>query len=140
MSLTIVPVGEDKIPATENGYCKGYKVIKTNNSSPYFDHLFKLGENVSSRKCKCGDKECKLCVDIKSGFVSSGFHLFPALDKAIRYFASAIRPPEPQYFQGFKIIQVYYKPEDVVAYGLNGSDLGVVVMKLEIESLEGVRQ
>ena len=138
MSLTIMPVKEDKMPKPENGYCKGFKVIKCNNSSLYFNHQFTLGENVSSRKCKCGAKKCSHCRDIDSGLVSSGFHLFIDLDKAINYHKWCYRPPEKEYFHGYKIIEVYFKPEDVVRYGLSGSDLAVVVMKLEVRSLEEV--
>jgi hypothetical protein len=135
--LTIIKVSEDKLPKVENGYCKGYKVIRNDNHSLYFDHLFTTGENISNRTCKCATKECRDCKDINDGFVAKGFHLFTSIDKANKFQETCVYvKPEPEHFVGQKIIEVFYKPEDIISYGLVGSDLGVVVMKMEVKSLE----
>ena len=144
--LTVIKIDEAKIPVPDkDGYCRGYKITKQDSSSPYFEHVFAIGENVSNRTCKCSDKKCPNCRDLNPTdkkelpIVGKGFHLFPDFKKATKYIETCHRAPEPQYFHGYKIIEVFYKPEDVIAYGLSGSDFAVAVMKLDVRSLEEIK-
>ena len=130
MCLEIVKNAKAKKPNAD-GYCIGWKVVDTDNGAPYHwvhgGYLYKEGKNVSDRLSK----------DIQSWEhknINHGFHVYGSRKSArlgkIRYYALAQHCPHPK----TKIIKVYFKPEDVIAYGTENE---IAVIKLTINSLKG---
>ena len=117
-----------KAKKTRDGWLTAYKVVEgLSNLSPCLSsHRYTIGENISDRtKTTLSKKE--------KGVVIKGFHLFTNKVAARKWMSGT----------GTKTIQVFYKPEDVVAYGytiFNNKSLStVVVTKLTVKSLNGVK-
>jgi len=111
----------------EDGYYKGYKVIYPNNYSILRGYLYQMGLNQSSRKnvnLYTSEKNYKL--------IDLGFHLF------LNYKSAKILASYQK--SGAKVIEVYFKQEDIVATGKWSSYRNVVVTKLLVKSLEEVRK
>ena len=130
----------------ENGYCVAYKVIRLDNSTLFvrsYDFLYKVGENIPCEPSYIFNK--KYCYAERVERVEYGLHLF--LDKSIA--KGLISYFERTYLlqnaaENMKIIKVYYKPEDVIAYGFSNTYRGereksVVVRKLTIKSLDPIK-
>lgn len=116
-----------KLPkVNEEGYCVGYKLLLrgTNRASFRNDFIYRKGINVSDRPSKELTDEEKTLASI-----SKGIHVFlnfkNTKDLSIRY-------------NGDKIIEVYFKPEDVVATGTFGARHCVVVLKVLVKSLKNL--
>ena len=111
----------------KNGFVLGYKILINNdrNVSPceYFKYV--LGENIS-------DRISKERFEYEKYGIVKGFHIFRNLKSAKIWLD-----------MNEKIIKVYYKPEDVVAYGDTFYGLTklptVVTMKLTIKSFDGIK-
>ena len=106
----------------KDGFLVGYKKITTSNSNVYSSARateYKVGENISSRKFKD-------LTPYEEYTVCEGFHisLSPLMNSVSVY----------------KVITVYYKPEDVVAYGTFCGSRCVVVTKMTIKSLRETRK
>ena len=114
-------------------YCIGWKVINKDNTQwfksvgfmvPTPNHKYIIGENISNREYK--DLSTFECC---SRVIEKGFHIF-----LYRKDARA----EHYRLDSNKIIKVFYKPEDIVAYGvwemINSSPC-VVTMKLTVKDL-----
>lgn len=131
----------------ENGYCVAYKVIRKDNFSIFYQKetfQYHIGENVPkvtiffkshlNRKYNVGDD------------VDDGLHLF--LDKSMA--KGLILWNEKHSYncpENMKVIKVFYKPEDVIAYGVSNTyfyfsdnevEKSVVVRKLTIKSLDPI--
>ena len=115
-----------KLPKVNSqGYCLAYKVVRYNHISTYQNYAYCEGVNYSGR----GDKRLT-ALEKELGEVSAGFHLFVNL-RAAKFYANQAN---------CKIIEVYFKPVNVVAlgtWGINGMH-NVVVTKLVVKSLEGI--
>ena len=112
----------------EDGYCVAYKNVTQTNYSPYKGgYKYSVGENISNRPTTP-----LTCAEIIHNEIEKGFHL------CLKY--KDAKTTGKKYFTPDKTIKVYYKPEDVVSYGMweNGKEKTVVVTKLIIKSLEGV--
>ena len=117
----------------KDGYLIGYKVIKNCNGSIYYRHDWKLGLNTSDRGTINPSP-----YEIKTTRVEQGFHAFFSKEMAKKY----CRGGE------YRVIKIFYKPKDVVSYGLTcfdnvGNDnaieaKSVVVTKCTVKSLKGV--
>ena len=116
------------------GYCVGWKVLTSDNKSPFSagcGYQYKLEENVSSRPTTGyirGEKVLDLFT--RKNYIHriwEGFHLSLTRKDARKIF----RKP-----QGRKVIKVFYKPQDVVAYGTFQDIPNVVVTKLIVRSFE----
>jgi len=114
----------------ENGYCVGYKVLKWDDMSPYRQRLYQIGwENA-----QLGREE-----NLQE--VLYGLHLFLNKKDAITEledWGKTFNRDE------YKIIKVYYKPKDVIDYGIfriGGwiSTKTVAVKKLLVKSLKDIR-
>ena len=130
-----------KLKVDKNGFCTGWKLVrKVDNSAPYHwvhrPYIYNEGENVCSRSVKINDYEARI------GEVRTGFHIYQTRADArlgIKIYADCMtnKPTEKEMV---KIIKVYFKPEDIVAYGLSQDILyrpakSLVVTKLTIKSL-----
>jgi len=113
----------------EDGYCVGYKSIyKDSNESIYRDHIYRIGENKSDRGDNTLTQSETLYLTVHYGF-HLFLHLRDAKDKTLGYSQR-------------KIIKVFYKPEDVVAYGNWEEERGspnVVVTKVLVKSLNDIK-
>lgn len=127
----------------ENGYCVAYKVIRLNNSTLFSQinkFLYKVGENTPSEPSYNFNKKYYY-----EDRVDYGLHLF--LDKSIAKKLILYNEMTVQnHPENMKMIKVYYKPEDVIAYGKSntitfGFDIekSVVVRKLTIKSLDPIK-
>jgi len=125
----------------KDGFCIGWKIVKEDNSALIQDDwVYQLGENLSSR--------CYHSIDGREEItVYEGFHLFLNKNGARKLWEYRKKRYDKDYTSK-KLIKVFYKPEDVVAYGkMAYSFLGdpinetpnVVVDKLTIKSLEKVK-
>ena len=122
----------------EGGYCVGYKVLRSDNRSPYQFATYGIGW-----------KEATLRIEPYPTYkVNYGLHIFLNKKEAILERSSPDSPDSPD----FKIIKVYYKPEDVIAYGtfdmwrlslanvnIITSVVNVAVKKLLVKSLKDIR-
>ena len=129
------------------GFMVGWKLVTPKNEAIFYP---KVG-----REYKVGDREEKFCRQpytfyVKpykfndEAFIGAGIHLFANREHA-RWFRNYCKMYRPQ-FAGAKLIKVYYKLEDVLAYGCmnyTGSLTGkvdnldnVVVTKIRIKSLK----
>ena len=123
----------------KDGFCIGWKIVQLNNFAPFKSYFqYKLGENEAVL-----GKEYFPTLEIRYGF-----HFFTT-----RYAARVDILGWKAIGEGgkHKIIKVYYKPEDVIAYGSfsenNYLKAGhpvewfdcVCVKKLTVRSLEPVR-
>jgi len=115
----------------KDGYYKAYKVIENKNISLYNNFTYKIGWNQSSRKTK------ELTFD-ETYLVEKGFHLFlnkcDAINECGRLANECGRLA--------KVIEVYFKRENVVATGFWNIQYikNVVVTKLLIRSLQDVSE
>lgn len=131
----------------KDGFCIGWKLIKKDNSSLIQDHFYKVGLNISNRNISIGCKEYSE-EEKRSGKIYYGFHLF--LNKrGAKRIAEYRKNRYEKHYDPFKLIKIYYKPKDVIAYGtmeytgdpneeINETP-NVVVNKLTIKSLERVK-
>ena len=129
----------------KDGYCKAYKVIYS-REIPHLTEYAKEYCNFYRHNCDLRDytllytigpmiaehKEDYPKEPKKTDILREGFHLILTLKDAQEWIKTFYA----------KVIEVYYKPEDVVAYGfLVGSKIqGVVVKQMEVKSLEEVKQ
>ena len=124
-SVTLPP------PTNKKNLIKGYKVVQLRMfGGPYFRSSFykyrwKIGWNESGRKSENLDVE-----EIQCNQVYEGFHVYKE------------KPPHSLDHIPLKIIVVYFKPEDLVAKGIEPINVdgniiievpGFVVMKLFVE-------
>lgn len=117
----------------ENGYCVAYKNVtkkiihgREENLSPFNNkHKYNIGVNIANvGSALLTEEEVSTCC------IDHGFHLF--LDyKVAKRIAKEYNN---------KTIKVYYKPEDVRAYGIweDRPIRNVVVTKLLVKSLKGI--
>ena len=82
-----------------DGYCIGYKVLSFRNDSPFKGFVYKEGINVSSTNIF--DERC-----LNNHPVHFGLHIFLNYKDALK---------DKQ--RNNKIVKVFFKKEDVVAYG-----------------------
>lgn len=117
-----------KLPKVDkDGYYKGYKVVRSNNRSIFEYFLYKIGENKSGRKSITLN-----ALEEVNKVIEKGFHLF--LNKR-----DAIFEKEGRW--DYKIIEVFFKKENVVATGYwekENTEENVVVTKLMVKSLEDI--
>ena len=132
-----------KLPRVDaEGYCIGWKVVDSDNTSPFKwviprVHEYKIGLNVD-----LGFNSSKNETGSACGYrVRSGFHIC-ATRKDARQLAK-----NECFCKNPRAIQVFFKPEDVVATGSSNVNLknkdgsvrspkGIVVTKLTIKSLK----
>jgi len=130
----------------KDGFCIGWKIIKENNSALIQDgYFYNLGLNFSSLYY---DADIGPNFSIGYKRIYEGFHLFLNKNGARKLWNFRKKRYDKDYIDNTKLIKVFYKPEDVVAYGkmeysFSGDPINetpnVVVKKLTIKSLEGVR-
>jgi len=129
----------------ENGYCVAYKVIFHDNTTLFArcdDFVYTIGENVPYRLYEL-DYKRSLFQRFNDETVYFGLHLF--LDKCIA--KKLVSRHNDTDSKNAKMIKVYYKPEDVIAYGKSntftsfdvGGEKSVVVRKLTIKSLDPIK-
>jgi len=103
----------------ENGYCVAYKIINENNRAPFMrDFKYKVGENPANPAYKVGEIPVFQAHPSRDGlrdFAFYGLHLMLSLEETKDFVVSHFSD-EFTLFNA-KIIKVYYKPEDVIAYG-----------------------
>ena len=125
----------------EDGYCVAYKVIFHDNTTLFArcdDFVYTIGENVPYKQNEYGHNGSSMLFNNET--VYFGLHLF--LDKCIaKKLVSILNNAEPK---NAKMIKVYYKPEDVIAYGKSNTfrydrEKSVVVRKLTIKSLDPIK-
>jgi len=130
MCLFVEKIKKPKVH--KNGFCTAWKVITDDNKSPFFNvisqyrvHSYQIGENI--------DK-------FYNGIdVDYGFHLL------LKKGDAKILSKDKCFSRPVKAIKVFYKPEDVIAYGksnvtiLNNLPHGVTVKKLTVKSLDEVK-
>ena len=104
------------------GYCVGWKLMTKFHNAIYSCGDYKLGLNTSNRQnkshgCDTGlnDDQIHYKQEMHRNLVAKGYHLFLKRDDA-RYLKK-ISILEDELEEGLIIVKVYYKPEDVVAYG-----------------------
>ena len=125
--------------ANTQGYCVGYKVIRTNNYPSYQHGIpYKKGIVESDR----GSKELTESEQASKNILS-GIHIFLDFQDAKIEVDHWNRD-----YHNEKIIKVYFKPEDVIAtgyfyaYHIEGSDVikfkTTVVMKVLVRSVKGI--
>jgi hypothetical protein len=122
----------------ENGYCVAYKIILRNNKPPCFmSYKYKVGIN----HAKLDKREMALQGVYNPLLKFHGLHLILSLEEAKAYRYNNC--PDT------KIIKVFYKPEDVIAYGHSVHTVGlsakyqgrsVVVKSCLIKSLEATNK
>lgn len=134
----------------EDGYCIAYKVIRKNNFSIFCQKetfIYHIGENIPDATFHPDIYAFYLNKNYVEGErVDYGLHLF--LDKSI---AKGLISWNEKHImnssENMKIIKVYYKPEDVIAYGRSNTfhsfddkevEKSVVVRKLTIKSLDPI--
>ena len=116
----------------KDGFCIGWKILERDtNQAPYRwvhgGYQYAVGENISNRTdAKLTDRE------LTSSFIYEGLHLHQTR-KAARLGVGSYRI-NSEHCVPTKIVKVFYKPEDVVDYGLSQ----VAVHKLTIKSLKNV--
>ena len=128
-----------KIKLNSEGYHIGWKIVTYDNYAPYCwihtGYLYKVGENTCCRDYPLTDAEKCL------GEIRSGFHIYQTRQdarKGIKIYIDCCDSPSR-----VKIIKVYFKPEDIVAFGnVNLTDIHIstknlVIKKLTIKSLKG---
>ena len=113
----------------KDGYCVGYKVVEVEQDglkSYYKGFKYCIGDFVSNRKS--AQLEYNEVYEI-----NLGFHLFTTRNEARRFKTGKFAT---------RMIRVFYKPEDAVAYGFflnRGCYESVVVHKMTISSLKAIR-
>ena len=120
------------------GFCVAWKVIRKVENRQWYksavsgetlpNYQYVLGENVSNRLSKKDPWEVNE--------INKGFHCFLYRSDARKLIKNIHTPKDA------KVIQVFYKPEDVIAYGFRwGSsvDKCVAVMKLTVKDLSHCR-
>ena len=134
----------------EDGYCVAYKVIFHDNTTLFArcdDFVYTIGENVPYKQNENGHEWSLSLNSFEGQIVYFGLHLF--LDKRM---AKKLVEHENRFGVGrgddlCKMIKVYYKPEDVIAYGRSNTfhsfddnevEKSVVVRKLTIKSLDPI--
>ena len=128
----------------KDGFCIGWKVVSKDNASPFKwivknnSHQYKLGNNID-----------KNYIQTNHEMITFGFHvcLSRKAAKDILTYVFVIRKK----YDGEKVIRVYYRPEDVIGYGISNMYNGnwglskdsnpkaVAVRALTIKSLKGLK-
>lgn len=142
--MVVQDIKDINIPKPDkNGYCKAFKVIYSREMPHYTEYakeycnffkdncslfnytfVYQVGVNIAKHKEEF-PKEPK-----KQDLIREGLHLILTLKDAQEWIKMGYQ----------KVIEVFYKPEDVVAYGfLQGTKTqGVVVKQLTINTLKEV--
>ena len=124
----------------KDGFYTGWKVVTKANFPIFFYQGYNIGENISSRSYCLSQYSSELLSnqltlkEIIDQKVDYGFHI--CLDRKDARLANQYSSTRRK-----KIIKVYYKREDVLAYGVWSDDKNVkqvVVDKMTIKSFEGV--
>lgn len=128
----------------EDGYLVAYKIVNENNRAPFMrDFKYEVGENPAYKNPVFQPHPSR---DGLLDFAFYGLHLMLSLEETKDFVVSHFSD-EFALFNA-KIIKVYYKPEDVIAYGYaidaafyNAKKNGrsVVVKSCLVKSLEDVR-
>lgn len=129
----------------KDGFCKAFKVIydrevphyteyakeycnffKNNCSLFDYSFVYQVGINIANHREDYNKDPKELDI------IREGLHLILNLNDALSWVKMSYQ----------KVIEVYYKPEDVVAYGfLQGTKTqGVVVKQLVVKDLQGIKQ
>ena len=156
MSLIISKDIKNPNKPNADGVYVGYKVIRTNNEPycmPY--PAYNIGENISNREDelkKLTKKDLKGKVWEKvagtniykyeslTNVVDYGYHICLTKEDAIRIL-DYMRINETDKINSVKVIEVFYKEEDIIACGtwiLSGEVKCVASNKVTVNSLEGV--
>lgn len=115
----------------EDGYCVGYKVLRDNNNSPYRGRSYSIGWQEAFLKEEENLQEVRYGLHL---FLNKKEAMMELKDWGIIWGSS-----------NYKIIKVYYRIEDVIAYGTfdimrtRGITKSVAVKKLLVKSLKDIR-
>ena len=123
----------------KDGFCIGWKLLQDNTVSPYRGYRYKKGMNVATLGHEPDPNE----------EIHYGFHLWTTRSSARVSLKDWNIISNTN--TNFKIIKVYYKPEDVIAYGKYSQPNHfkenspaewfrcVAVKRLTVRSLEGIK-